>query len=978
MFSNCQCKFFILILSAFLTINLFAQGYYPVGDINGDLVVNFSDLKAMSEQWLEPSAVLPEHHTADLDGINGVNAKDYAILMADWQKQTTFSASKIVEWKMDESTGSTVYDTSGNGNNGIAYNGPAKVPGLIGNCLGFDGDNDYVYDSAASGLPLGKTDRWTMNVFLYPQEQISGWSLIAGFGKAEASTSGRYLYNDTVSFHGEWSQSDEPWSINQWQMVTVTYDGTNIAIYKNGEVVLSHGRELNHEDLTQNKIYLASQVWSSSRFKGKIDEFTIWDDVLTQDEIKTLAKILPAKPTKVLSWTIDAITGPTVEDFSGYDNDGAIQGTPSLDDGIYGKCLGFNGGGDICIGDDLTSLPIESKDPWTFNAYVYCDSLPAGPAVIAGFGDGSGTGQLDKRYIAVTADGKIGFWNGVSVTSTYTDFDIGKWQMITVTYDGNILVNIYKNGTLLGVSIAPLTDALPKAAIGGNYLANEFNGKVDEFSIWTGQLLDYEIALMVRQAYHIDSVTGNDTNSGASPSNAWKSLNKVNSMVFQPGDRILFKTGTRYIGQLKPQGSGIKYMPIVIASYGDSSRPLISSNGLFLDTVLLENEENWEITDLEITNTNGIRVPERNGVKIKIYDYGTAHHIHLKNLFIRDVYGSLDKSTGSLGGNGILWEFGGTQKYSNFYDLLIENCHLLRTDRNGICALGWYDSYNVVIRGNYLQDIGGDGIVPMGTDGCLIEHNIIDVCGRGMPQANGGEDCYAGIWPYAADNTIIQFNEVMNLINNGCDSQSFDSDNLCYNSIFQYNYSHDNPAGFILICNEDGSDTTVRYNISLNDGAEKSFIDIWSNEDDIGGIEDMKFYNNVFYTSDDFDMTAVRRGNAHVYNFSDDFYFANNIFFTEGTIRWQLGMNPDDFVFENNVFYGNHINRPFDPQAILQNPQFVNPGSGAIGFDTLEGYKLQSDSPCIGEGKTITNNGGYDFWGNPLYNDSPDVGAHEK
>jgi len=38
---------------------------------------------------------------------------------------------------------------------------------------------------------------------------------------------------------------------------------------------------------------------------------------------------------------------------------------------------------------------------------------------------------------------------------------------------------------------------------------------------------------------------------------------------------------------------------------------------------------------------------------------------------------------------------------------------------------------------------------------------------------------------------------------------------------------------------------------------------------------------------------------------------------------------------------------------------------------------LQIGSSCINEGKFISNNGGKDYWGNTLYNSSPDVGAHE-
>ena len=49
------------------------------------------------------------------------------------------------------------------------------------------------------------------------------------------------------------------------------------------------------------------------------------------------------------------------------------------------------------------------------------------------------------------------------------------------------------------------------------------------------------------------------------------------------------------------------------------------------------------------------------------------------------------------------------------------------------------------------------------------------------------------------------------------DGQAFDSDGFCRNTVFQYNYSHDNDGGFMLICGRENVGTTIRYNISQND-----------------------------------------------------------------------------------------------------------------------------------------------------------------
>ncbi|MHC4500607.1 MAG: fibronectin type III domain-containing protein, partial [Planctomycetota bacterium] len=157
--------------------------------------------------------------------------------------------------------------------------------------------------------------------------------------------------------------------------------------------------------------------------------------------------------------------------------------------------------------------------------------------------------------------------------------------------------------------------------------------------------------------YFIDSNDGNDNNSGTSPEEAWKSLTPVNNTTFVAGDKILFKADTTYTGQLKPQGSGEPNEPIIIDMYGDGNKPRIDGEGLVLDTLLLENVEYWEVSNLEITNLGPTRENWRTGVKVSANNCGTLHHIQLKNLYVHDVNGSLDKSTE---GCGIYWDCTGS------------------------------------------------------------------------------------------------------------------------------------------------------------------------------------------------------------------------------------------------------------------------------------------------------------------------------
>ncbi|MCX7047148.1 MAG: right-handed parallel beta-helix repeat-containing protein [Candidatus Sumerlaeota bacterium] len=472
-------------------------------------------------------------------------------------------------------------------------------------------------------------------------------------------------------------------------------------------------------------------------------------------------------------------------------------------------------------------------------------------------------------------------------------------------------------------------------------------------------------AIGVAATYHVDSQSGDDSRSGLAPEQAWKSLERINGQVFQTGDKILFKAGTRYAGQLKPQGSGKlvegKPLPIVIGSYGAGPKPRIDGEGKFLDTVLLRNIEYWEIQDIEVTNQGPTREPWRTGIRITSDGFGKMRHIHLRNLHVHDVNGDLRKSHE---GCGIFIETKGGGG-SHFDDLLVENCHLERTDRNGICqrSSGGARSLRIVIRGNLLEDIGGDGIKPWGSNSAIVEHNIM----------RGGrtrcQDAAAGIWPWDCDDTVIQFNEVSGM-KGTTDGQGFDSDYRCRNSVFQYNYSHDNEGGFMLICTPGNSyceNTIIRYNISQNDGINSARVFHFG-----GGAKNTSIYNNVIYIGPKqslplLSFTEWSGGNAQ------DTYFYNNIFYVEGQVTYRWGKSRNN-VFDGNVFYGNHVGPPNDPNAIARKPPLANPGSGgkndSIQFSSLTGYKLL-DAAGFARGKIVLNNGGRDFFGNPVPADKP-------
>ena len=56
----------------------------PAGDLDGDCKLDFNDLEVFSGQWLAGPNSCSGFDCADLDGLDGVNMRDFALLAADW------------------------------------------------------------------------------------------------------------------------------------------------------------------------------------------------------------------------------------------------------------------------------------------------------------------------------------------------------------------------------------------------------------------------------------------------------------------------------------------------------------------------------------------------------------------------------------------------------------------------------------------------------------------------------------------------------------------------------------------------------------------------------------------------------------------------------------------------------------------------------------------------------------------------------
>lgn len=564
--------------------------------------------------------------------------------------------------------------------------------------------------------------------------------------------------------------------------------------------------------------------------------------------------------------------------------------------------------------------------------------------------------------------------------------------------------------------------------------------------------------------YYVSALHGSDSFDGKSEATPWYSLDKINALDLGPGDKVLLERGSVFENQyLHIKGSGADGAPITIDAYGQGDKPRIDTNGNGIwyqnygqpldsnshvwrgyvsSCILLYDVEYIEIKNLAMTNWGGVEdgatvtgeqnivlnsdVPgsynwkgkmNRTGVAVVTQDIGTADHIYLQSLDVKNIYGNVyDKhmNNGGIYFTVALPHDQATTGIARFNDVLIEGNRVERTSRWGIAAAYtayWkefkamaiddatckqYGTTGLVIRNNYVKDTGGDPITTMYAFQPLIEHNVAVGGAREMTNAiynaTSSGRVAAGIWPWKCKTALFQYNECYDMTanpGNHEDSQAWDAD-WGDSTIYQYNYSHNNDGGCIMTCDAQAYNTVFRYNISYKDGSpSRGVLNTCK-------APNGKFYNNTYIVAEN--VPIIRSGMA-----GGNPVHENNIFCYLGSTprmeNWYL--ETPNAVYDNNL-YVNYQNVPTNDKnaktATIADVFGSVDFSAAPTAPTATGvvhswetdfdmFRLAENSPAINAGKTISLTNGLgsdhgvtpvtkDFYGNAL-DASPDIGAHD-
>ncbi len=166
------------------------------------------------------------------------------------------------------------------------------------NALDFDGIDDFVFAPNASNLIAGSSNL-SMSMWVYPRNSFPSYPDFDGFGGFRDDFAGDFYLLQLSGTDVEArlrNNTGTPYTMvysglqtNTWQHFVLTYDGTNMVLYHNGIQVISTPAS-GIISTTVNPFYIGKAPFTNAPFNlnGKIDEVSLWNKTLSQQEINCI------------------------------------------------------------------------------------------------------------------------------------------------------------------------------------------------------------------------------------------------------------------------------------------------------------------------------------------------------------------------------------------------------------------------------------------------------------------------------------------------------------------------------------------------------------------------------------------------------------------------------------------------------------------------------------------------------------------
>jgi len=495
---------------------VFKGGQYLKLYVNGVLNTNKSTTVSQIAAgnlptWIGQYAYYP------FDGLID-EVKVYAKALSDEEIQNDYiSGVKVGEWKLNEGSGETAKDTSGNGFDGTLLHMDINrcwTSGVAGTALRFNGWENYVNcgdDPKSTGMSELTVEAWVKGNSYKPYAGIlSKWSYAShqyynlGYFQNGSSTKlGKFsFFVSQQPKSGSTSiQSRANLDLNTWYHIAGVFKGGQyLKLYVNGVLNATKSTTVTRIPKGIWPTYIGA--YDCYPFDGLIDEVKVYSKALSAEEIRQdyLAG------DKVGEWKFDEGAGGIANDTSDYGFDGTLLNMDTNScwtAGASRTALRFNGttNGYVDCGDNpkMKGMPELTVEAWvkgnTYKPYAGILSKwlynSQNHYLFGYFQDGSST-KLGTFSFYVSQQLENGASDGIQ---SLASLDLNTWYHIAGVFKGGQYLKLYVNG---GLNTNKSTTVSQIAAGNlptwiGQYACYPFDGLIDEVKVHTKALSAEEI-----------------------------------------------------------------------------------------------------------------------------------------------------------------------------------------------------------------------------------------------------------------------------------------------------------------------------------------------------------------------------------------------------------------------------------------------------------------------------------------------------
>jgi hypothetical protein len=436
--------------------------------------------------------------------------------------------SPVAYWKLDETSGTTATDSSGNSNTGTYQGGYTQSSSGVA----LNGSSGYISTTTSYASP----NTFTIEAWFKTASTSGG--LIMGLGTTQTGSSGSYDRHIYMTTAGKLTfgvdagagqttiASTLAFNDNVWHHTVASLSGAGMALYVDGALVAQNTSKTTGQALTgywrigYNNIGSWPNSPTSYFLNGSFRRVAVYTAALTAKQVYAhyLEGTNPLPSTyragntilddyPIAYWRLGEKSGRVATDLSPTGNTGTYQGTftPNQAGAITGDsdtATLFDGStGMISSTNTYTNPPATSIEAW-----IKTTTTSGGVIAELSMTQTGGSGGWD-RILYMEDSGKLIF--GVNAgsakqVSTSSAYNNGAWHHVVATHSRGYGNRLYVDGSLIGGNTASTNPdsytgywRVGQGSLGTYWTSSTsstfFNGTIDEVAIYAYELSTSQI-----------------------------------------------------------------------------------------------------------------------------------------------------------------------------------------------------------------------------------------------------------------------------------------------------------------------------------------------------------------------------------------------------------------------------------------------------------------------------------------------------